>query len=106
MKKRFVIGLLLICQYSFSQTIIGKWVTIDDETGNKKAIVELFEDHGKLFGKIIDILEPEKRRQKCTKCEGADKDKPILGLNIIKGMSKTEDGYEGGEITDPKNGKT
>ncbi len=105
MKKRFVIGLLLICQYSFSQTIIGKWVTIDDETGNKKAIVELFEDHGKLFGKIIDILEHEKRRQKCTKCEGADKDKPILGLNIIKGMSKTEDGYEGGEITDPKNGK-
>lgn len=106
MKKRFVIGLLLICQYSFPQTIIGKWVTIDDETGNKKAIVELFEDHGKLFGKIIDILDPEKRRQKCTKCEGADKDKPILGLNIIKGMSKTEDGYEGGEITDPKNGKT
>ncbi|MBU3681066.1 MAG: DUF2147 domain-containing protein [Flavobacterium sp.] len=106
MKKRIVILLLLICQSSFSQTILGKWVTIDDETRNKKAIVEIFEDHGKLYGKIIDILDPEKRKQKCTKCEGADKDKPILGLTIIKGMTKKEDGYEGGEITDPNNGKT
>jgi uncharacterized protein (DUF2147 family) len=106
MKKRIAILLLLICQCSFSQAILGKWVTIDDETRNKKAIVEIFEDHGKLFGKIIEILDPEKRKQKCTKCEGADKDKPILGLTIIKGMTKKEDGYEGGQITDPNNGKT
>jgi uncharacterized protein (DUF2147 family) len=106
MKKRITILLLLICQCSFSQAILGKWVTIDDETRNKKAIVEIFEDHGKLYGKIIEILDPEKRKQKCTKCEGADKDKPILGLTIIKGMTKKEDGYEGGEITDPNNGKT
>ncbi|MFM2266003.1 MAG: hypothetical protein RLZ77_1423 [Bacteroidota bacterium] len=106
MKKRIAILLLLICQCSFSQAILGKWVTIDDETRNKKAIVEIFEDHGKLYGKIIEILDPEKRKQKCTKCEGADKDKPILGLTIIKGMTKKEDGYEGGQITDPNNGKT
>jgi uncharacterized protein (DUF2147 family) len=106
MKKRITILLLLICQCSFSQAILGKWVTIDDETRNKKAIVEIFEDHGKLYGKIIEILDPEKRKQKCTKCEGADKDKPILGLTIIKGMTKKEDEYEGGEITDPNNGKT
>lgn len=106
MKTIIAIGLLLVCQYGFSQTITGKWVTIDDETGNKKAIVEIFEDHGKLSGKIIEILEPEKRKQRCTKCEGADKDKPILGLTIIRGMIKKGDIYEGGEITDPKNGKT
>ena len=53
MKKRFIIGLLLICQYSFSQTIIGKWVTIDDETGNKKAIVELYEKYKNAINKKI-----------------------------------------------------
>jgi len=95
----------LISQSSFSQTILGKWTTIDDETGNKKAVVEIFEEQGKLFGKIIEILEADKKRQRCTKCEGADKDKPILGLTIIKGLIKNGSSYEGGEITDPKNGK-
>ena len=105
MKTYFILGFLLISQSSFSQTILGKWTTIDDETGNKKAVVEVFEEQGKFFGKIIEILEPEKRKQKCTKCEGGDKDKPILGLTIIKGLIKNGSSYEGGEITDPKNGK-
>ena len=95
----------MISQSSFSQTILGKWTTIDDETGNKKAVVEIFEEQGKLFGKIIEILEADKKKQRCTKCEGADKDKPILGLTIIKGLIKNGSSYEGGEITDPKNGK-
>ena len=95
----------MISQSSFSQTILGKWTTIDDETGTKKAIVEIFEEQGKLFGRIIEILEADKKRQRCTKCEGADKDKPILGLTIIKGLIKNGSSYDGGEITDPKNGK-
>jgi len=105
MKTYFILGFLLISQSSFSQTILGKWTTIDDETGNKKAVVEIFEEQGKLFGRIIEILEADKKRQRCTKCEGVDKDKPILGLTIIKGLIKNGSSYEGGEITDPKNGK-
>lgn len=105
MKTYFILGFLLISQSSFSQTILGKWTTIDDETGNKKAVVEIFEEQGKLFGRIIEILEADKKRQRCTKCEGTDKDKPILGLTIIKGLIKNGSSYEGGEITDPKNGK-
>ncbi len=106
MKMKFLLGLLLICQVSFSQTIFGRWITIDDETGNKKGIVEIFEENGKVYGRIIEILEPEHRKRKCNKCEGVDKDKPILGLTIIKGLTKKGDTYDGGEITDPKNGKT
>ncbi|MEN9656287.1 MAG: hypothetical protein RL311_1258, partial [Bacteroidota bacterium] len=36
---------------------------------------------------------------------GDDKNKPILGLNIIKGLSKDGAEYNSGEILDPKNGK-
>lgn len=106
MKMKFLLGLLLICQVSFSQTVFGRWITIDDETGNKKGIVEIFEENGKVYGRIIEILEPEHRKRKCNKCEGVNKDKPILGLTIIKGLTKKGDTYDGGEITDPKNGKT
>ena len=88
------------------EDITGLWKTIDDETGNKKGIVEIFEENGKVYGRIIEILEPEHRKRKCYKCEGVNKDKPILGLTIIKGLTKKGDIYDGGEITDPKNGKT
>lgn len=106
MKLKLLLGFLLCCQWSFSQTILGRWKTIDDETGKEKGIVEIYEVKGKVYGKIIEILEVEHRKRKCTKCEGADKDKPILGLVIIKGLTKNGDVYDGGKIIDPKNGKS
>jgi uncharacterized protein (DUF2147 family) len=106
MKKIIIPFLLLfITTASFSQTVIGKWKTIDDETGKAKSIVEIFEKSGKIYGKILEILEDENRNRKCDLCTGNDKDKPILGMTIIKGLTKDEDEYNGGKITDPKNGK-
>jgi uncharacterized protein (DUF2147 family) len=100
----FFIG--LFCQLCFSQTVLGKWTTIDDETGKEKGIVEIFEHKGKIYGRIIEIFEQDKRHHKCEKCEGEDKNKPILGLIIIKGLTKKGDTFEGGKILDPKNGKS
>ncbi len=102
--KKLYIFIFFISQMSFSQTIFGKWKTIDDETGKEKSIVEIFEKQGKVFGKIVEIFESEHRNRKCEKCEGEDKDKPILGLIIIKGLKKSGEVFDGGKITDPKNG--
>lgn len=104
MKTKFLL-LLLLCQLSFAQSITGKWKTIDDETGKEKGIVEIFEKNGKIYGKIIDILEKEHKHQKCEKCEGEDKNKAILGLIIIKGLTKNGNFYDGGKVLDPQNGK-
>jgi len=104
--KTLLIVAFFFCQMSFSQTIFGKWKTIDDETGKEKGIVEIYEKSGKVFGKIIDILDIEHKHNKCEKCEGEDKNKPILGLIILKGLIKDGDIYTGGKITDPKNGKS
>ena len=104
--KTLYIFIFFISQISFSQTILGKWKTIDDETGKEKSIVDIFEKQGKVYGKIIEILEAENRHRKCEKCEGEDKNKQILGLIIIKGLKKRRDVYDGGKITDPKNGKS
>jgi uncharacterized protein (DUF2147 family) len=106
MKKTIIPFLLLfLATTSFSQTVIGKWKTMDDETGKAKSIVEIYEKSGKIYGRILEILEEEHRNRKCDLCTGADKDKPILGMTIIKGLTKDEDEYNGGKITDPKNGK-
>ncbi|MEO5775857.1 MAG: DUF2147 domain-containing protein [Flavobacterium sp.] len=106
MKITLSIAMLFIFQLSFSQTIFGKWKTIDDVTGKEKGIVEIFEYKGKVYGKIIEIFEADKKHLKCDKCEGDDHNKPILGMNIIKGLKKNDGVYDGGKIVDPKNGKS
>ena len=106
MKLILSIVVFFIFQVSFSQTIFGKWKTVDDETGMESGIVEIYEKAGKVYGRIIEILEKEKKHFKCEMCEGEDKNKPVLGLVIIKGLKKKGDFYEGGKVTDPKNGKS
>jgi uncharacterized protein (DUF2147 family) len=86
-------------------TVIGKWKTIDDETGKAKSIVEIYEKSGKIYGKVAAILEAEHRDKVCLNCSGEDKNKPILGMIIIKGLTKEGSEYSSGKILDPKNGK-
>jgi uncharacterized protein (DUF2147 family) len=98
----FLFSVFLFAQ---SQTVIGKWKTIDDETGKAKGIIEIYEKSGKIYGKLVDILEQEHKKKICIKCSGEDKNKPILGMTVIKGLSKEDDEYTNGKILDPKNGK-
>lgn len=88
-----------------SQSVIGKWKTIDDATGEAKSIVEVFSKSGKIYAKVVDILDPATKNNLCKQCSGEDKNKPIIGLTIIKGLSKDGSEYNSGEILDPKNGK-
>ncbi|WP_395057871.1 DUF2147 domain-containing protein [Flavobacterium sp.] len=104
MKKLTLLFLLLACLQMQSQTVLGKWKTIDDKTGEAKSIVEVYENNGKVYGKIIEIFDVTKRNRKCDKCEGTDKNKPVLGLVIIKGLTKDDDEYNGGKILDPETG--
>jgi uncharacterized protein (DUF2147 family) len=85
--------------------IIGKWRTIDDETGKPISVVEIFESHGKFYGNVVEIFDPKSRNKTCTECEGTDKNKPIIGLQVIKGLRKDGKEFNGGKILDPKYGK-
>ncbi len=106
MKQFLCLYFLLIALTANSQTILGKWRTVDDETGEEKSIVEIYEKEGKVYGKIIEIFDPSKRDLPCKFCEGEDYNKPILGLDIIKAMEKVDaNTYRKGTITDPQDGK-
>lgn len=88
-------------------TIVGRWKTIDDETGKPKSIVEIYEKNNKFYGKIIELFRQPHEDQDpiCTKCEDFRKNQKIKGMVIITNMVKKEDIYEDGEILDPKKGK-
>lgn|SRR5690606_16403410 len=99
-----LIGLQAMAQNT--QNIVGKWKTVDDETGEAKSIVEVFQKaDGKYYGKISKLLiKPE--NDKCVQCKDDRKNHPLLGLEIIRGITKKGNEFSGGTITDPKNGKT
>lgn len=100
-----VIGLILVNLIS-AQSILGKWKTIDDETGKEKSIVEIFKkSDGKIYAKIVQLLIKPKN-ENCVECKDDRKNKPLIGLEIIRGLTADDDEFSGGTITDPKNGKT
>lgn len=88
-----------------AQGIIGKWKTIDDETGKEKSIVEIYKKGDKYYGKIVDILDPTKKKKMCKLCPDSRKDQPVLGMEIIKDLEQDGKEYEDGTILDPNNGK-
>ena len=85
-------------------TPIGRWKTVDDKTGKPKAIVQIYEEKGKLYGKIEATLDP-KAKKICEECRDERKGQPIVGMVILRGLAMHGDEYSGGDILDPDNGK-
>ena len=90
---------------SFAAEPTGRWKTIDDQTGQAKSIVEITESNGAYTGRIVELLNPSKPNPACDKCKDDRKNKPITGMEIIRGMKKDGDGYAGGTILKPDEGK-
>ncbi|OGR21107.1 MAG: hypothetical protein A3J85_01915 [Desulfobacula sp. RIFOXYA12_FULL_46_16] len=98
-------GLLLADDTS----IVGKWKTIDDKTGEPKSIVEIYEKNGKFYGQIKELFikEGDNPDPTCDKCPADDprKDQPTKGMVIVQELVKNNGEYSGGTILDPKEGK-
>ncbi|HNR54634.1 MAG TPA: DUF2147 domain-containing protein [Flavobacteriales bacterium] len=90
---------------SSAQDISGRWVTIDDNTGKRRSVVEIGVKDGKANGRIVEIYDKTKADKTCDACTDDRKDKRILGMEIIRGMMKDGDEWEDGTIMDPDNGK-
>lgn len=104
------ISCILLSLAGFSQSsVLGKWVTIDDNTGEQRSVVELFERNGKVYGKIVKIFpKPGKDPDPvCNECPENDSryKKKIVGMEILQGMSKDGESYDDGSILDPESGK-
>lgn len=100
--------LVLSCVSLMAQSPVGKWQTIDDVTGKVRSIVEVYESGGKLYGIVRELRNrtaDEETDPICKVCPGARKDKKVIGMIILSGLSKSGNEWTGGNILDPKNGK-
>ncbi|MGB1308581.1 MAG: DUF2147 domain-containing protein [Oceanihabitans sp.] len=101
----FLILFLGVLMNASAQDIFGKWKTIDDQTGEAKSIVEIYKQEGKIYGKIVALLREQDKNALCYNCEGKEYNQPVLGLQLIKNMTKDGKYYKNGSIFDPENGK-
>jgi uncharacterized protein (DUF2147 family) len=85
--------------------ILGEWKTVDDKTGEIRSSVRIYQDStdSLYYGKIEKMYKYADAV--CEKCEGENKNKPILGLIIIAGMKVDGKSLKGGTVLDPENGK-
>jgi len=84
--------------------IVGKWKTIDDKDGSAKSIVSIYKaTNGQYYGKIEKMFKDSEKL--CVECQGANKNKLILGMVIINNLVEKDGKLTGGTILDPKNGK-
>lgn len=110
MKHRWF-GLTLLVMMSITafgqvSSMLGEWVTVDDKTGEQRSIVKLYQGkNGLYYGAISKLLidVPEKI---CKLCPDEDKNKPLEGLVIIRGMQYNEkdNQLQGGRVLDPESG--
>lgn len=110
MKKLAALALLsLVANLALAQTSpVGLWKTIDDDGKTEKSLVRISESGGVLTGTIEKVFDASKADAKCDKCSDDRKDKPVVGLQIIRGAKQDADDkaiWTGGDIVDPTNGK-
>lgn len=87
---------------------VGHWHSIDDKTGELKSLIVITEAAGGLVGQVARLLRKDAdQAARCTECKDDRKDKPILGMEIIRGAQKVEgkDVWEGGSVLDPESGR-
>lgn len=105
MKKFLLLNVaLFLCFLAQSQSPIGIWENVDDEDGKPKSHIEIYEQEGKLFGKVVKLL-PGATLTHCKKCKGSRKNQAIEGMVILWDLENHGDHYDDGTILDPKTGK-
>jgi uncharacterized protein (DUF2147 family) len=96
-------------QASAQNSIVGKWKTIDDETGEAKSVVEIYKNDDQYFGQIIKLFPgaSEEPDPICNKCPMDDSryNKKVIGMEILKNVKRDGEEYVDGTVLKPDEGK-
>ena len=106
-----VLAILAFCWapnagHAAGPTAAGLWEKRDD-AGQPQGWFRIVDRNGAYEGQIVKMFPKpgqDPASWRCTKCEGEQKDAPVLGITFIKGMKRQGLAYENGTILDPRDG--
>jgi uncharacterized protein (DUF2147 family) len=84
--------------------ILGIWYNTE-----KTAQVEILKKGSEFIGKIVWLKDPNPGGKPSVDKENPNpklKSRPLMGLNLLEGLTYSSDMWEDGTIYDPKTGKT
>lgn len=98
---------MLVAFSSQAQSIVGKWKTIDENTGEAKSVVDIFERGGKFYGKIVRLFSESDPDPVCDKCDEEDPRfrKKVIGMEILLDLERHGEEFSEGTVLDPEDGK-
>lgn len=91
---------------SNTNNVAGYWQTFDGKTKLPSSIIHVYQDGQFYVGKVVKgYTQPsEVTHTHCVACKGSKRNKPIIGMIIIKNMMCQNGMCRGGTILDPRNG--
>ena len=101
------LGMQLAAQSHQANDILGHWFNEE-----KDAKVEIYQENGKYYGKVVWLEEPNEPDTGLPKLDDENDDpelqkRPIMGLLLMNDfVFDGDDEWEDGEIYDPKSGNT
>lgn len=96
---------LLLSLAAAAQSAVDTWITVDDNSGQDRSHIEIYERGGKLYGKIVKALDPD-AEPTCTTCSGTRANQPYIGMDIIEGAEPDGELEWTGKIYDPEGDAT
>lgn len=88
----------------------GVWQQVDEKTGRVQALIRISVDEAGIYRGVVEKIVPaegDDPHPKCEQCNGARRNQPVLGMQIIEGLKRAaDDTYEQGSILDPDDGTT
>ena len=85
--------------------IAGKYMAVDDRGGEPKSIVEVYHDGRSYRAKVLRFL-PAAITKTCDGCTGSERGRTLIGMDIFWGLTSSGKDFRGGEILDPRSGRT
>jgi uncharacterized protein (DUF2147 family) len=102
-------GIGLTSARAAEPTAVGLWEQVDENSGKAESWFRVTEKNGIYQGNIVKMFpkpgDDPNEKWLCEKCEGEERNAPVLGLALIKGMRRNGLSYEGGTIMDSRDGQ-
>ncbi len=98
-----LIFLFITPAHAASDSPVGYWQVLDEDTNQPTSVVQIWDDKGVLQGKVVKLYGNPSAV--CSECAGRMRNKPVMGMAVLWGFTKQDNNWKNGKVLAVKRGK-